>query len=101
MKILPVKPFTPSFKGNISIDVGGSTREGSCKVTYTTNDFKNILHQCKGKVNEEGKSNFKDSQDFLNKLIGKIKIAQDEALVKSTKKATLSSSLFYIYKNNC
>lgn len=67
-----------SFKSNVIVDIGGSQREGSCKMRYeTTEDTQPILTE-DTTVNDLGKSRFVDSSDFKNHLIRRIgKVQKD------------------------
>ena len=77
MKVGNVSSTTPNFRSKIAIDVGASTTEGSCKIKYLTNDFKEILVR-RTTVNDTGKKTFNGASDFVNKIAEKIKVAQDE-----------------------
>ena len=77
MKVSNVSSTTPNFRSKIAIDVGASTTEGSCKIKYLTNDFKEILEK-RTTVNDTGKKTFNGPSDFVNKIAEKIKFAQEE-----------------------
>lgn len=62
----------PSFKSNITFDIGGSQREGSCKIYYATTNGDRPLHRESTTVNDLGKSKFLDSSDFINQIVKKI-----------------------------
>lgn len=77
MKVDNISPSNqiPNFKSKIAIDIGGSTTEGSCKIRYLTNEFKEIT-SLKTTVNSTGSKTFKDAQDFIDKIANKIKHIQ-------------------------
>ena len=66
----------PNFKSNIIFDIGGSQREGSCKISYTSTDGKDIFYKEHTTVNDLGKTKFKDQSDFIDHIIEKIKRIQ-------------------------
>jgi len=73
-----VKIRRPSFKSDISFDIGGSQREGSCKIYYATTDEDIPLLKEDTIVNDLGKTKFEDSDDFINHIVKKIgKIQRD------------------------
>ncbi|MBP3820704.1 hypothetical protein J6G99_03565 [bacterium] len=61
-----------SFKSNITFDIGGSQREGSCKIYYATSSDDTPLHKENTTVNDLGKTKFEDSYDFINQIVKKI-----------------------------
>ena len=73
------KQNNPSFKSNITFDIGGSQREGSCKIYYSTSEDDIPLHQESTTVNDLGKTKFVDSSDFINQIVKKIGRVQREA----------------------
>lgn len=80
MKVNNVTPNNfnvPNFKSKIAIDIGGSTSEGSCKIKYLTNDYKELFSH-KTTVNDAGKKTFKNAKDFVEKVADKIELAQNE-----------------------
>lgn len=70
---------SPSFKSSVFVDVGGSTREGSCKIDISSNDAKDRFHFMKTRVNDYGKQRFENEDDFLRKICKRIKIAKESA----------------------
>ncbi len=68
----------PTFKSNVVVDIGGSQREGSCKMRYeTTEDTQPILTE-DTTVNDLGKSRFQDACDFKNHIVKRIgKVQKD------------------------
>lgn len=77
MKINSIAQFyQPSFKSNITFDIGGSQREGSCKISYTTSDNSAKIYEAKTTVNSLGKKQFIDSNDFVNKIVEKVNTIQ-------------------------
>lgn len=64
----------PRFSSNMTMDIGGSTPEGSCKIAVTSDDGE-LLFKWETRVNRYGKKTFKD---FLNRVVIKIKEAQSE-----------------------
>ena len=77
MKINSIAQFyQPSFKSNITFDIGGSQREGSCKISYTTSDNSAKIYEAKTTVNSLGKKQFVDSNDFVNKIVEKVNTIQ-------------------------
>ncbi|MCR4881037.1 MAG: hypothetical protein K6A44_03700 [bacterium] len=75
MKLSAIKNNT-AFKSNLTIDIGGSQREGSCKIYYATNDDTPIFMK-NTTVNEIGVSTFNGPDDFMNKIAEKVKQVQD------------------------
>ena len=68
----------PSFKSNITFDIGGSQREGSCKIYYATTSDNTPLYRENTTVNDLGKTQFDDSNDFINQIVKKIGRVQNE-----------------------
>lgn len=64
--------YKPAFKSDIIFDIGGSQREGSCKIYYSTSETNEELFRDNTTVNQLGKKTFQDSSDFTNLLIDKI-----------------------------
>lgn len=67
--------FTPknqTFKSNITFDIGGSQREGSCKIYYASTPKDEAFYRENTTVNDLGKSKFQNSEDFINQIIKKI-----------------------------
>lgn len=79
MRINRVPPplHQPNFKSNITFDIGGSQREGSCKIYYATTKEDDEIYTAKTTVNVLGKSQFEDSDDFIDKIIEKVKAVQE------------------------
>jgi len=80
MKISSIKQYTNTLKGfksNITFDIGGSQREGSCKIYYATSDDDQKIYSAKTTVNELGQTRFKDSNDFIDHIVKKVKTVQD------------------------
>jgi len=77
---------SPSFKSDISFDIGGSQREGSCKILYATSDTGSQIIKTDTTVNELGHSTFKDSEDFIDHIVKKIGSVQEEGRKKISKK---------------
>ena len=75
-----------SFKSDISFDIGGSQREGSCKILYTASDSGVQIIKTDTTVNEIGQSTFTDSDDFINHIVKKIGRVQEEGRKKISKK---------------
>ena len=69
----------PSFKSNITFDIGGSQREGSCKIYYASTVDDTPLHTESTTVNDLGKNKFIDSSDFINQIVKKIGRVQRES----------------------
>lgn len=66
--------FTPknqTFKSNITFDIGGSQREGSCKIYYASTPKDEAFYRENTTVNDLGKSKFQNSEDFINQIIKK------------------------------
>lgn len=77
MKINSINRFNqPAFKSNITFDIGGSQREGSCKISYTTSDNSSKIYEAKTTVNSLGKKQFVDSEDFVSKIVEKVNTVQ-------------------------
>ena len=62
----------PAFKSNITFDIGGSQREGSCKIYYASTPKDELIYKENTTVNDLGNSKFKNSDDFINQIIKKI-----------------------------
>ena len=62
----------PNFKSNITFDIGGSQREGSCKIYYASTPKDELIYKENTTVNDLGNSKFKNSDDFINQIIKKI-----------------------------
>lgn len=67
-----------AFKSDITFDIGGSQREGSCKIAYAATKDSNSLYSEDTTVNDLGKTKFKDSNDFIDHLVKKIKKVQKD-----------------------
>lgn len=67
-----IAPVKPTFKSNITFDIGGSQREGSCKIYYASTPNDETLFRENTTVNDLGKSKFQNSEDFINQIIKKI-----------------------------
>jgi len=67
----------PSFKSNITFDIGGSQREGSCKIYYATSDSDEKIYGAQTTVNDLGKYRFQDSDDFIEKIVKKVRTVQE------------------------
>ena len=86
MRIPALRNNTP-FRSNITFDIGGSQREGSCKIYYATGDDTPIFMK-NTTVNEIGVTKFNGPEDFMNKIAEKVKVVQDanrEAIKKAGK----------------
>lgn len=67
-----------NFKSNITFDIGGSQREGSCKIYYASTPKDEEIYKEHTTVNTLGKKMFTDSDDFINNIVNKIvKIQKD------------------------
>lgn len=71
--------YSPNFTSNIVVDIGGSTKEGSCKIDVSTNDTKQQIYKEKTRVNKYGEEKFVDANDFLNRISKRVAIAQKAA----------------------
>ena len=69
--------YRPNFKSNMTIDIGGSKREGSCKIYYATTRGDNEIYTQNTTVNQKGVKSFENSEDFVNKIVQKVKTVQD------------------------
>ncbi len=65
------------FKSNMSFDIGGSQREGSCKIYYATSNNDDVIYTAQTTVNAIGKRTFENTQDFINQIVKKVKKVQD------------------------
>ena len=75
-----------SFKSNITFDLGGSQREGSCKIYYASTPKDEQFHRENTTVNDLGKSKFADADDFINQIIKKVgRIQRDNKKVVKEK----------------
>ena len=85
-----VSKFTPqhrpAFKSDIIFDIGGSQREGSCKIYYSTTKTNDQLFKKDTTVNQLGKKTFVDSSDFIHMLINKIGEIQSSVSQKKSAK---------------
>lgn len=70
MKITNVSNI--GFKSNITFDLGGSQREGSCKIYYATTPKDETIYTENTTINNLGKNKFIDGDDFINLLIEKV-----------------------------
>ena len=61
-----------NFKSNITFDIGGSQREGSCKIYYASTPKDEEFYREHTTVNTLGKRMFADSDDFINNIVNKI-----------------------------
>lgn len=61
-----------TFRSNITFDIGGSQREGSCKIYYASTPKDEAFYRENTTVNDLGKSKFQSSEDFINQIIKKI-----------------------------
>ncbi|MCQ2957789.1 MAG: hypothetical protein MJ180_02680 [Candidatus Gastranaerophilales bacterium] len=66
-----------AFKSNMTFDIGGSQREGSCKIYYATSDDDKQIYTARTTVNTLGKNQFESSEDFIKQIISKVKAVQD------------------------
>ena len=80
MKLASVNNVMPSkqmsFKSNVTFDIGGSQREGSCKIYYATSEKDDVIYTTKTTVNVLGKTRFENSNDFKNQIVKKLKNVQ-------------------------
>lgn len=68
----PVKSNVPNFKSNITFDIGGSQREGSCKIYYASTPCDEVFFKERTTVNDLGKSKFENADDFIQLIVKKI-----------------------------
>ncbi len=61
-----------NFKSNITFDIGGSQREGSCKIYYASTPKDELLYRENTTVNDLGKSQFQSSDEFIDHIVEKI-----------------------------
>ncbi len=66
------------FKSNITFDLGGSQREGSCKIYYASTPKDELIYRENTTINDLGKSKFNDGNDFINLLVKKVGRIQRE-----------------------
>ena len=64
--------FNNSFKSNITFDIGGSQREGSCKIYYSSTSGEEEFYKKHTTVNDLGKTQFENAEDFLSHIVEKI-----------------------------
>ena len=75
-----------NFKSNITFDIGGSQREGSCKIYYASTPKDEEFYREHTTVNTLGKRMFADSDDFINNIVNKIvKIQKDNKKIVEEK----------------
>lgn len=67
-----------TFKSNITFDIGGSQREGSCKIYYASTPKDEEIHREHTTVNTLGRRSFTDADDFINSIVNKISKIQKE-----------------------
>lgn len=79
MKIYGIsqKLYTPNFRSNMTFDIGGSQREGSCKIYYATTKGDEVIYTKSTTLNDKGVRTFKNSEDFINKIVQKVKKVQE------------------------
>ncbi len=79
MRIAPITQYcqNTSFKSNITFDIGGSQREGSCKIYYATSKDDKQIYTAKTTVNTIGKNQFENNKDFVEQIMDKVKAIQD------------------------
>ncbi len=75
MRIQKCSPLV-NFKSNITFDIGGSQREGSCKIRYSTSKEDDKIYTASTTVNNLGQTTFEDSEDFINQIVKKVKKVQ-------------------------
>jgi len=78
VNLIPSSYARPTFKSDITFDIGGSQREGSCKIYYATSRDNVPILKENTTVNDLGKSKFNDSTDFINQIVKKIGRIQRE-----------------------
>ena len=87
MHVFPINPIrqnkinytkAPSFRSDMSFDIGGSQREGSCKILYTTSDGAREIIKLDTTVNDSGELAFKNSDDFIEHIVKKIRSVQQD-----------------------
>ena len=66
-----------AFRSNITFDIGGSQREGSCKIDYSTSGDGAKIYTARTTVNKLGKTTFRDADDFIHQIVKKVKTVQD------------------------
>lgn len=71
------QPLRRTFKSNITIDIGGSQREGSCKVYYASTGKDEEFYSEHKTVNDLGKDRFENDKDFITQIVNKIKNIQE------------------------
>ena len=72
MKINPCQTRMSNFRSNITFDIGGSQREGSCKIYYASTPTDEVFYKEKTTVNDLGKKQFENAEDFVKLIIKKI-----------------------------
>lgn len=60
------------FRSNITFDLGGSQREGSCKIYYASTPDDKPIYRENTTINDLGKNKFNDGNDFINLLVKKV-----------------------------
>lgn len=75
---MPKTSWGGAFKSNITFDIGGSQREGSCKIYYATTPDDTEIYREHTTVNALGRRRFTDSEDFIDNIITKIAKIQKE-----------------------
>lgn len=74
----PIRNTAPNFKSNITFDIGGSQREGSCKIFYASTPTDEVFFKERTTVNDLGKSRFENADDFVQLIVQKIGKIQND-----------------------
>ena len=74
-----------TFGSDITLDIGGSQKEGSLKIYYATSDDKKEIHTASGLVNDIGKTKFESADEFKNRIVQKITAVQNASRDKIKK----------------
>lgn len=70
----------PNFKSNITFDIGGSQREGSCKIRYSSTPDDVEFAKKHTTVNNIGYLTFEDPDDVVKSIINKVQEIQKDSV---------------------
>ena len=68
-----INRYNPAFKCKVIVDVGGSVKENSCKITILSDDGKDSFVKEKTVVNAQGKRYYDNNDDFMEKIASRVK----------------------------
>jgi len=81
MKINKIQAFSAKrqmgFGSDVTLDIGGSQKEGSCKIYYATSKDHKEIYTENTLVNDIGKTKFEDQNEFKERIANKVTILQN------------------------